>query len=87
MLRGYRKTALLAPGEAADLTFGLTTRGLSTWVGGDTGELGESQWLTFRNGGSDRGRWRPATGRFVALVGSSSRNASLSHEFEVETAT
>ena len=53
----------LEPGEEADVVFGLTAEGLSTW---------------------QPAGWRGARGGFVALVGASSRNASLSHAFEVE---
>ena len=31
MLRGYRKTPVLEPGASAEVSFGLTAEGLSTW--------------------------------------------------------
>ena len=34
VLRDYRKTPQLQPGEAVDLHFSLTSRGLSVWRGG-----------------------------------------------------
>ena len=63
VLRGHRKTRPLEPGEEAEVVFGRTAEGLSTW---------------------QPAGWRGARGGFVALVGASSRNASLSHAFEVE---
>ena len=69
VLRGFRKTTSLEPGASADVVFGLTARDLSTWNA---------------TAGSGGGMWRVALGRFVASVGSSSRNITLSHAFEVK---
>jgi len=67
VMRDFRKTATLQPGEAAQLSFGVTAEGLSTWD-------------SALNSGN--GDWQRVRGSFVAVIGRSSRNHSLSHSFE-----
>ena len=69
VLRGFRKTPLLAPGESANVAFGLDAEALSIWSGEDVGGFGG---------------WQLVEGRFRVLLGASSRNHSLLHEFVVE---
>ena len=67
VLRAYRKAHLL-PGEVAQLELNVSaTPDLATWSGSIDGE----------------GGWRPVAGTFSALVGSSSRDIRLRHDFNV----
>mmetsp|Transcript_55972 Transcript_55972/g.147023 ORF Transcript_55972/g.147023 Transcript_55972/m.147023 type:complete len:201 (-) Transcript_55972:295-897(-) len=63
VLRAFRKTKLLAPGEATDVTLSLSMRDLAVWApaGGERGD----------------GGWAPISGRFGVVVGASSRDERL----------
>jgi len=68
LLRGFRKTPLLRPGQLHHVTFSLSQRDLSVW---DT----------------ELHAWRQPGGRFMTLVGASSRDLRLCgafHKGEVE---
>lgn len=69
VLRGFRKTALLLPGDSEHLTFGVTAEGLSIWN------------PQLEGGGASGGGWERVAGEFTAVIGSSSRNHTLRHAF------
>ena len=79
VLRAYRKTAVLAPGDTAEVLFKISRKKLSIWSedqmrGSDVPP----------GGGSLRGGWQLVRGAFTAHVGTSSRDENmLSAEFTV----
>ena len=96
VLRGYRKTPLLEPGESARLVFGLTAGSLSIWDSTRPHVFVPHRQRRLHGehepykvpppvnwGSTGRGGWKLVRGKFTAYIGSSSRNASLSHAFEV----
>ena len=66
VLAGFEKTRTLPPGEQQTLTFSISGRSLSTWVGDADG---------------GRQPWQRVHGSFDASVGVSSRERSLAHTF------
>lgn len=65
MLRDFRKTTTLEPGEGERLKFTLSSQALSVW----------------RAMGIRGGFWYREQGEFTAVIGSSSRDVRLSHAF------
>ena len=63
VLRAFRKTALLAPGEEAVLSLSLSMRDLSGW--------------SPKAGSQGDGGWTGVSGRFGVVIGSSSRDERL----------
>ena len=75
VLRAYYKTAVLAPGDSAEVSFGLSRRDLSIWSEEIAPEGGPLAGL---------GGWQLVLGTFTAHVGASSRDPNmLQAEFSV----
>lgn len=68
VMRDFRKTPTLEPGQQATIRFALTVEALSVW----NAQL---------DGGN--GDWQRVSGTFTAVVGQSSRNHTLTHSFSV----
>ena len=79
VLRGFEKTAVLAPGGAQDLRFTLAPRALSVWAasGADGDAAGADA------AGSAAGRWARIAGTFTMVVGGGSRDPRLEGTVEV----
>ena len=67
VLRSYRKTAVLAPGESAEVRFEISRKELSIW----------SDEIVPAGGGGLRGGWHLVRGAFTAHVGTSSRDENM----------
>ena len=67
VLRAYSKTAVLAPGESAEVRFSISRRELSIW----------SEEIVPAAAAGLRGGWQLVTGGFTAHVGTSSRDENM----------